>query len=124
VEAPKSVRELEEIGKALRGVPQMTNMFEGDKERPWLTPKELGKLGFSMILYSTTLLFRVVRCLERALADLGAGRQMPQKEGVPDRIRKHCRTGALGRDRKPVSAWERAVKIDALSHAPLQNQAS
>jgi hypothetical protein len=23
-----------------------------------------------------------VRCLERALADLGAGRQMPQKEGV------------------------------------------
>jgi 2-methylisocitrate lyase-like PEP mutase family enzyme len=82
VEAPKSVKELEQIGKALPGVPQMTNMFEGDKETPWVTPKELGKLGFSMILYPTTLLFRVVRCLERALTDLGAGRQMPQKEGV------------------------------------------
>jgi 2-methylisocitrate lyase-like PEP mutase family enzyme len=82
VEAPKSVKELEEIGKALAAVPQMTNMFEGDKETPWLTPKELGKLGFSMILYPTTLLFRVVRSLERALADLRAGRQMPQKESV------------------------------------------
>jgi 2-methylisocitrate lyase-like PEP mutase family enzyme len=82
VEAPKSVKELEQIGKALPGVPQMTNMFEGDKETPWVTPKELGKLGFSMILYPTTLLFRVVRCLERALADLKAGKKMPEKEGV------------------------------------------
>lgn len=82
VEAPKSVKELEQIGKALPGVPQMTNMFEGDKETPWVTPKELGKLGFSMILYPTTLLFRVVRCLERALKDLKAGRQTSEKEGV------------------------------------------
>lgn len=69
VEAPKSKKELEQIGKAFRGVPQMTNMFEGDEETPWLTPKELSKLGFSMILYPTTLLFRVVRALERALAE-------------------------------------------------------
>lgn len=82
VEAPKSVKELVQIGKALPGVPQMTNMFEGDKETPWLTPKELGKLGFSMILYPTTLLFRIVRSLQRALVELKAGRQMPPKEGV------------------------------------------
>lgn len=82
VEAPKSTRELEQIGKAFRGVPQMTNMFEGDDETPWLTPKELGKLGFSMILYPTTLLFRLVRALERALADLQAGKPTPEDQGV------------------------------------------
>ena len=63
VEAPKNEKELEQIGKAFHGVPQMTNMFEGDDESPWLTPGELNRLGFSMILYPTTLLFRVVRTL-------------------------------------------------------------
>jgi len=83
VEAPKSVKELEQIGKALPGTPQMTNMFEGDKETtPWLTPKELGKLGFSMILYPTTILFRVVTAIEHALADLKRGKQTRAGEAV------------------------------------------
>ena len=34
----------------------MTNMFEGDTETPWLTSAELHQLGFSMILYPTTIL--------------------------------------------------------------------
>jgi 2-methylisocitrate lyase-like PEP mutase family enzyme len=82
VEAPKSKKELEQIGKAFRGVPQMTNMFEGDNETPWLTPKELHKLGFSMILYPTTVLFRVVRAIERGLADLTRGKPVPKDEMV------------------------------------------
>jgi 2-methylisocitrate lyase-like PEP mutase family enzyme len=82
VEAPKSEKELRKIGETFHGVPQMTNMFEGDNETPWLTPGELHGLGFSMILYPTTLLFRVVRVLERALEDLRAGKPTPQKEGV------------------------------------------
>jgi 2-methylisocitrate lyase-like PEP mutase family enzyme len=82
VEAPKSEKELEQIGKAFRDVPQMTNMFEGDTETPWLTPKELSSLGFSMILYPTTLLFRSVRALERALEDLRSGKPTPKGEGV------------------------------------------
>ena len=82
VEAPKSKKEIEQIGKAFSGVPQMTNMFEGDDETPWLTPKELSALGFSMILYPTTLLFRVVKSLERALNDLLDGKPTPKREGV------------------------------------------
>lgn len=82
VEAPKSEKDLQQIGKVFKGVPQMTNMFEGDNETPWLTPKELHKLGFSMILYPTTLLFRVVRALERALEDLKQGKQAPKDERV------------------------------------------
>jgi 2-methylisocitrate lyase-like PEP mutase family enzyme len=82
VEAPKSVEDLERIGKAFQGVPQMTNMFEGDGETPWLTPKELRELGYSMILYPTSILFRVARAIERALDDLKAGRAMPLGDGV------------------------------------------
>jgi len=82
IEAPKSEKELAKIGKTFRGVPQMTNMFEGDDETPFLSPKELHALGFSMILYPTTLLFRIVRALERALDDLRAGKPAPKKERV------------------------------------------
>ncbi|MBV8809362.1 MAG: isocitrate lyase/PEP mutase family protein [Acidobacteriaceae bacterium] len=82
IEAPKSEKELEKIGKAFKGVPQMTNMFEGDDETHFLSPKELHKLGFSIILYPTTLLFRLVRSLERALRDLQAGKPTPKGEGV------------------------------------------
>jgi 2-methylisocitrate lyase-like PEP mutase family enzyme len=80
IEAPKSEKELEGIGRAFSGTPQMTNMFEGDSETPWLTPKELAQLGFSMILYPTTLLFQIVDTVERALKNLKAGK--PMKSGV------------------------------------------
>jgi 2-methylisocitrate lyase-like PEP mutase family enzyme len=82
VEAPRSVDDLERIGRSFRGVPQMTNMFEGDNETPWLTPGELHRLGFSMILYPTSLLFRAVRAIERGLADLRQGKPMARDEGV------------------------------------------
>jgi 2-methylisocitrate lyase-like PEP mutase family enzyme len=82
VEAPKSEKQLEKIGAAFKGMPQMTNMFEGDGETPWLTPKELDKLGFSMILYPTTLLFQVVKTLQSALRHLKDGKQMPSKDAV------------------------------------------
>ena len=39
-----------EFAHAFHGVPQMTNMFEGDNETPWLTPGELAALGFSINL--------------------------------------------------------------------------
>jgi len=82
VEAPKSEKELRKIGETFPGVPQMTNMFEGDKETPWLTPGELHALGFSMILYPTSLLFRVVRTIQRALADLRQGKQAEGEERI------------------------------------------
>ena len=82
VEAPRSVKQLEQIGASFRGVPQMTNMFEGDQQTPWLTPMELASLGFSMILYPTSVLFRVVRAIERGLADLRQGKPLGPADGV------------------------------------------
>ncbi|HEY6213020.1 MAG TPA: isocitrate lyase/PEP mutase family protein [Vicinamibacterales bacterium] len=82
VEAPRSVEELETIGAAFKGTPQMTNMFEGDNQTPWLTPMELHALGFSMILYPTSLLFRAARAIERGLADLRQGKRMEKGDGL------------------------------------------
>jgi len=82
VEGPKSARELKRVGKALGGVPLAVSILEGGGKTPWLSPEDLHEMGFSMLLYPTTVLFRVTRTLERALADLLAGRPTPEGEGV------------------------------------------
>jgi 2-methylisocitrate lyase-like PEP mutase family enzyme len=82
IEAPKSEKHLEQIGSTFKGTPQVTNMFEGDDETPWLTPRELHRLGFSMILYPTTLLFQVVKTLQIALDHLRDGKPSNKKDAV------------------------------------------
>jgi 2-methylisocitrate lyase-like PEP mutase family enzyme len=72
VEAPQSVDELARIGRAFKGVPQLANMLEGGRT-PIIAPAELFRLGFAMIAYPTTLIFRVARTIEKALADLAHG---------------------------------------------------
>ena len=81
IEAPQSVQELERVGRAFQGVPQIANMLE-DGRTPLLPPRELFRLGFVMIAYPTTLIFRVARTIEKALADLKAGKLRLDGEGV------------------------------------------
>jgi 2-methylisocitrate lyase-like PEP mutase family enzyme len=57
-------------------------MFEGGGKTPWVAPDELHRMGFSMILYPTTLLFQAVKALEGALKTLKSGRPMPASRGV------------------------------------------
>lgn len=85
MEGLESADELEKVGKALAGTPLATTMMEGGGKLPWLSPQEIGSYGFSMILYPTTVLFRMTRAIERALADLHAGRPMSAEDAV-DRI--------------------------------------
>jgi 2,3-dimethylmalate lyase len=82
IEAPETVQELERVGRAFKGVPQIANMVEGGGQTPVLPPAELFRLGFNMIAYPTTLLFRVARTIESALADLKSGRPHRTNEGV------------------------------------------
>jgi 2-methylisocitrate lyase-like PEP mutase family enzyme len=82
VEAPKDAGELKRIGKAFSRVPLVVTMLEGGGQTPWTPPSVLHELGFSMILYPTTVLFRLTRAIERALADVKAGRPMPQADAV------------------------------------------
>ena len=82
IEAPETVEELEKVGRAFQGVPQLANMVEGGGQTQVLAPAELYRLGFNMIAYPTTLLFRVARTIETALAGLKAGTPHSDRNGV------------------------------------------
>jgi 2-methylisocitrate lyase-like PEP mutase family enzyme len=82
VEGLRSAKELKRVGKALAGTPLATTLMEGGGQLPWLPPAEIYGYGFSMILYPTTVLFRVARATERALAALMAGKPMTEGEAV------------------------------------------
>ncbi|HKP60257.1 MAG TPA: isocitrate lyase/PEP mutase family protein [Polyangiales bacterium] len=82
VEAPETPEELARVGSEFRHVPQMANMLEGGGRTPLLPPSELFRLGFAMVAYPTTLVFRVARTIQKALADLQAGRLDMTGEGV------------------------------------------
>jgi 2-methylisocitrate lyase-like PEP mutase family enzyme len=71
-----------QIGRAFQGVPQLANMLEGGGRTPVLPPPELYRLGFAMVAYPTSLIFRVARAIESALADLKAGRPASKNDGV------------------------------------------
>jgi 2-methylisocitrate lyase-like PEP mutase family enzyme len=82
VEGPETVKQLRQIGRSFKGEPLAVSILEGGGKTPWLPPEEMYALGFNMILYPTTLLFRQTRAIQRALADLKAGRPMPQDDAV------------------------------------------
>jgi 2-methylisocitrate lyase-like PEP mutase family enzyme len=74
LEGPKTVEDLENIGKTFKGVPLATSILEEGGKTPWLSPKELGSMGYSMILYPTTVIFQVVHTIQRALDHLKQGK--------------------------------------------------
>jgi len=82
IEAPHSVEEFERIAKTFAGVPLIANMLEGGGKSPILSPMELGKIGFAMITYPTSIIFRVAKATERALADLLAGHPLPTDDAL------------------------------------------
>jgi 2-methylisocitrate lyase-like PEP mutase family enzyme len=72
IEAPQSIEELQRIGRTFQGAPQMANMLEGG-QTPVLPPAELKAMGFAIAAYPTSVIFRVARTIEKALADIKAG---------------------------------------------------
>ena len=65
---------MKRVGRAFEGVPQIANMLEGGGQTPVLPPTELKAMGFAMAAYPTSVIFRVARTIEKALADIKAGR--------------------------------------------------
>lgn len=82
IEGPTSVEELELIAKTFQGVPKIANMFEGGGKTPVLRPDELFAMGFEMIVYPTSILFRAVKAIQKATEDILAGRPMTPGESV------------------------------------------
>lgn len=81
IEAPESPEELRKVGETFRHVPQIANMLEGGRT-PLLPPAELFAMGFAMVAYPTSLIFRVAHTIEKALGDMKAGRLSLDGEGV------------------------------------------
>jgi len=82
IEAPQTLLELEKVGRTFKHVPQIANMLEGGGRTPVMPPDELLALGFNMVAYPTTLIFRVARTVERALEDIRAGRAAADNDTV------------------------------------------
>src|SRR5438270_1141758 len=82
VEGPRDLKELRAVGRTFKGEPLAVTMLEGGGVTPWAPPDELYSMGFNMVLYPTTLLFRQTRAMMRTLADLKAGIPMPASDSV------------------------------------------
>jgi len=74
LEGPKTPEDLEKIGKTFKGIPLATSILEDGGKTPWLSPTELGSMGFSMILYPTTVIFQAAYAIQRALHHLKQGK--------------------------------------------------
>jgi 2-methylisocitrate lyase-like PEP mutase family enzyme len=82
VEGPETVEQLRKIGREFKGEPLAVSILEGGGKTPWVPPAEMHAMGFNMILYPTTLLFRQTKTILSALADLKAGLPMQQAHAV------------------------------------------
>ena len=83
VEGPTSVEQLKQIGKAFKGEQLATSVLENGGKTPWLVPEQFADLGFTMVLYPTTILFRATRAIQQAAKDLRAGKPL-NKDGAVD----------------------------------------
>jgi 2-methylisocitrate lyase-like PEP mutase family enzyme len=82
VEGPTSVAELELVAKTFKDTPKIANMLEGGGKTPILKPSQLHGMGFEMIVYPTSILFRVAKAIERAAKALLAEVPMTPADGI------------------------------------------
>lgn len=82
VEGPRTRQELEKVGEAFGDVPLATSLLERGGRTPWVPPSEMHAMGYAMILYPTTVLFRVVRSIQLGLVDLREGRPLSVEHSV------------------------------------------
>ena len=69
VEAPRTLEELERVGRQLHGVPLVVNVVEGGKT-PQLSLDEYRELGFGVVLFANFLMRAMLRTGTEALAHL------------------------------------------------------
>ena len=65
----KDRAEFERVGSAFRGALLSAAIFEG-VGTPWLSPRELGELGYRHVSFPATLIFRAVAVMQETLAAL------------------------------------------------------
>ncbi|CAF2970922.1 unnamed protein product [Rotaria sp. Silwood2] len=87
IDADDGYGDVKNVTRTIRGYEALgaSALFFKDQQ----TPKrcghlkdELHKMGFFMILYPTTILFRVTHAIEQTVGDLIAGKQLLSKDSV------------------------------------------
>ena len=78
----RSEEDLVRVGRTLKGAFLSAAMFEGEGT-PWLTPQDLGAMGFRHVSYPATLMFRIVATMAGTLAAL---RKASRGEGRIERM--------------------------------------
>jgi 2-methylisocitrate lyase-like PEP mutase family enzyme len=74
--------QMRRIADEFKGEPLATTILERGGKTPWLPPNVMLEYGFNMVLYPVSLLFRQTRAIHRGLADLKAGRPLPERDSV------------------------------------------
>lgn len=82
IEGPTSADQLKRIGKAFKGEHLATSVLENGGKTPWLPPQEFADMGYTMILYPTTILFRAAHAIQKAAEDLRAGKPLDKEQAV------------------------------------------
>lgn len=74
----------DEIARAAREVEtvHVANMLEGGIT-PILSPRVLGEMGYGIVLYGITLLLRITKTMQEALADIRSGEMRLVGSGTP-----------------------------------------
>ncbi len=80
VEAPRSVEELERVGRAF-DVPQICNPLMGG-HTPILSMQELAKLGFNAAVLGLDTLMHAAKAVETVLLDMKSGRFARRNDGM------------------------------------------
>jgi 2-methylisocitrate lyase-like PEP mutase family enzyme len=70
---------LARVAREFSGRALAMSVLEGGGKTPWVTPAEAADMGYAMVLYPTTLLFRAVRAMGEGLEDLRNGVRMGDK---------------------------------------------
>jgi 2-methylisocitrate lyase-like PEP mutase family enzyme len=82
LEGPISLNQSEQIGRMFKVVPLATSVLENGGKTPWLPPQQFAEIGFSMLLYPTTVIFQVAHAIQMALKHLINGEPLPEKRAV------------------------------------------
>src|SRR5499426_4725754 len=80
IEAPRSVEELQRIGRAF-DVPQICNPLVGG-HTPILTMQELGELGFDCAVLGLDTLMHAAKAIETVLLDMKSGKFARRNDGM------------------------------------------
>lgn len=88
-EGPTSEDQLRTIGKEFGNVPLATSVLERGGVTPALSKRDFESLGFSMVLYPSTVIFQIARAVQTSLQMLSAGKAMsPQRSVTMDEFER------------------------------------